>query len=81
MGKFARFAQAICLLGRAYRHVSDRTTDVKFLEEEAEQLCKTLKALVDLVEIESQSNGLANKIEYCTQTAVCYWWVFQCLTI
>jgi hypothetical protein len=81
MGKFARFAQAICLLGRAYCHVADRTTDSAFLEEEAEQLCKTLKALVELVEIESQSNEISKRIEYCTQTAVCYRYASRCFKL
>ncbi|KAH9204335.1 hypothetical protein DL95DRAFT_398601 [Leptodontidium sp. 2 PMI_412] len=69
MGRFARFAQAIYLLGRVYKHVSDQTDDHIFLQEEAVQLRRTIEALVTLTEIEG-SQG--DKLEFCTQTALSY---------
>ena len=68
MGRFGRFAQAIYLLGRVLKHVSDRRLDHDFLEEEANQLRRTLHALVILVKVESESR----KMEFCTQSAVCW---------
>ncbi|KAH8678789.1 hypothetical protein BGZ60DRAFT_251336 [Tricladium varicosporioides] len=71
-GKFARFAQAICLLGRTYRHIHDRIPDTVFMEAEAEQLRRTLQALAELVDVEMKSFMFSKKLEYCTQVAVCY---------
>jgi hypothetical protein len=68
MGRFARFAQATYLLGRVFRHISDHTTDQNFLEAEAVQLRRTLCALASLSEIEGQ----VRKLEFCSQTAVCW---------
>jgi hypothetical protein len=68
MGRFARFAQAVYLLGRVLNHVSDRRLDHEFLEEAANQLQRTLHALVTLVKVESESR----RMEFCTQSAVCW---------
>ena len=68
MGRFGRFAQAVYLLGRVLKHVSDRRLDHEFLEEEANQLRRTLHALITLVKVESESR----RMEFCTQTAVCW---------
>jgi hypothetical protein len=68
IGRFARFAQAIFLLGRVYKHVSDFTTSRDFLDEEATQLRRTLQALATIVNIE----GEGVKMQFCTQTALCY---------
>ncbi|KAE8454371.1 hypothetical protein EG329_005296 [Mollisiaceae sp. DMI_Dod_QoI] len=68
IGRFARFAQAIFLLGRVYKHVSDFTTSKEFLDEEATQLRRTLQALAKIVDIEGQTR----KIQFCTQVALCY---------
>lgn len=68
MGRFGRFAQATYLLGRVLKHVSDRTPDREFLEEEATQLRRTLHALVTLVKVESQNA----RMEFCTQSAICW---------
>ncbi|KAE9366738.1 hypothetical protein N431DRAFT_384656 [Stipitochalara longipes BDJ] len=68
MGRFARFAQATYLLGRVLRHVSDRTVDPSFHDEEAAQLRRTLLALVKLSEVESK----VRELEFCSQTATCY---------
>lgn len=69
MGRFARFAQATYLLGQVFRHVSDRPRDNTFYEQEAAQLNRTLHALIHL----SQSEAETRRLEFCTQTAVCYW--------
>lgn len=69
MGRFARFAQAIYLLGRVLKHVSDRTDDQEFLHEEAIQLRRTIEALVLLTDIEGSQS---RRLEYCTQTALSY---------
>ncbi|KAH7348393.1 putative fungal-specific transcription factor [Rhexocercosporidium sp. MPI-PUGE-AT-0058] len=69
MGRFARFAQAIYLLGRVYKHVSDQTGDHEFLQEEAVQLRRTIEALVILTDLEGSQS---NKLEFCTQTALSY---------
>lgn len=69
MGRFARFAEATYLLGQIFRHVSDRLTDNTFYEQEAAQLNRTLHALIHL----SQSEAETRRLEFCTQTAVCYW--------
>ncbi len=71
MGRFARFAQATYLLGRVLKHVSDRTTDTEFLEEEAIQLRRTLNALANLVRLESDNAAM----EFCTQSSICYAYV------
>lgn len=68
MGRFGRFAQATYLLGRVLKHVSDRTTDREFLDEEATQLRRTLQALATLVKVES----LNTKAEFCTQRSICW---------
>jgi hypothetical protein len=68
IGRFARFSQAVFLLGRVYKHVSDYTTSKDFLDEEATQLRRTLQALTKIVEIEGQSK----KLQFCTQAALCY---------
>jgi hypothetical protein len=68
MGRFARFAQAIYLLGRVFKHVSDHTASIGFLEEEKIQLRRTLEALVKIIEIEGESR----RLEFCTQTSICY---------
>jgi hypothetical protein len=66
MGRFARFAQATYLLGRVLRHASDHSADQKFHQEEAQQLRRTLRALVSLSEMEGQ----VRQLEFCTQTAI-----------
>jgi len=68
MGRFGRFAQATYLLGRVLKHISDRTPDREFLEEEATQLRHTLHALVNLIKVESH----ISKTEFCTQSAICW---------
>jgi hypothetical protein len=68
IGRFASFAQAIFLLGRVYKHVSDYTTSKDFLFEEASQLRRTLQALAKIVCIEGQSE----KLQFYTQAALCY---------
>ncbi|CZR56322.1 uncharacterized protein PAC_06210 [Phialocephala subalpina] len=68
MGRFARFAQATYLLGQVFRHVSDQPRDDAFYEQEAAQLNRTLHALIHL----SQSEAETRRLEFCTQTAVCY---------
>ncbi|KUJ19234.1 uncharacterized protein LY89DRAFT_612827 [Mollisia scopiformis] len=68
IGRFARFAQAIFLLGRVYKHVSDFTASRDFLDEEATQLRRTLQALAKIVDIEGQTN----KLQFCTQTGLCF---------
>jgi hypothetical protein len=68
MGRFGRFAQATYLLGRVLKHVSDRTPDHQFLEDEATQLGRTLNALMNLVKVENQDD----RVEFCTQSAICW---------
>lgn len=67
-GRFARFAQATYLLGQVFRHISDQPSDPTFYEEEAAQLNRTLHALIHL----SKSEAETRKLEFCTQTAVCF---------
>jgi hypothetical protein len=69
MGRFARFAQATYLLGQVFRHISDQPRDEAFHKQEGIQLNRTLHALVNL----SQSEAEGQNLEFCTQTAVCYW--------
>lgn len=69
MGRFARFAQATHLLGRVLRHVSDTHADTEFRTEERVQLYRTLSALANLTLQQGQNQPL----EFCTQTATCYW--------
>jgi hypothetical protein len=69
MGRFARFAQATYLLGQVLKHVSDQPREDAFYEQEAAQLNRTLHALIHL----SHSEAEVRKLEFCTQTAACYW--------
>ncbi|KAM0259706.1 hypothetical protein ACHAQJ_003140 [Trichoderma viride] len=62
LGLFARFAQASHLLSQVLRHVSEQQPN------ETSQLRRTIFALVNVSTIEATMR----KLEYCSQTAVCY---------
>jgi hypothetical protein len=68
MGRFARFAQAIYLLGRVLNHLSDLQTDPAVHATESIQLNRTILALVNLSRCESQIRNL----EFCTQISICF---------
>ncbi|KAH8809427.1 hypothetical protein F5884DRAFT_858927 [Xylogone sp. PMI_703] len=68
MGRFARFVQAVYLLGRVLRHVADQDVNHTFHKHEATQLYRTLLALVNLSEV----HGNIKTIEFCSQVAICY---------
>jgi len=65
---FARFAQATNLLAHVLRHVSDATSDETLDAQEAIQLDRTIRSLINLTEF----NGHIKKTAVCLQTAVCY---------
>lgn len=62
LGLFARFAQASHLLSRVLRHISEQQPN------ETSQLRRTIFALVNVSKIEASMR----RLEYCSQTAVCY---------
>jgi hypothetical protein len=68
MGRFARFAQATYLLGRVLNHLSDLKGDQALHAAESMQLNRTILALVNLSQCESQIRNL----EFCTQISTCY---------
>jgi hypothetical protein len=68
MGRFARFAQATYLLGRVLNHLSDQQGDQALRAAESIQLNRTILALVNLSQCESQIRNL----EFCTQISTCY---------
>ncbi|KAL7942897.1 N-terminal binuclear Zn cluster-containing/DNA binding domain-containing protein [Trichoderma barbatum] len=61
LGLFARFAQAAHLLSQVLHHVSEQLN-------ETAQLRRTILALVNVSNIEASMR----RLEYCSQTAVCY---------
>jgi hypothetical protein len=68
MGRFARLAQSAYLLGKVLVHRSDDNVDEEFYRQETLQLDRTLRALVNLADIDIQSG----KTTCCAQTAICY---------
>jgi hypothetical protein len=64
MGRFARFAQATHLLTQTLRYAAEESATTA-------QLRRTIFALVKLSEVE----GDVRRIEFCTQTAICYRYV------
>lgn len=68
MGRFARLAQTVYLLGRVYRHIADRESNTYFNPQESAQLTLTIRALINLANAE----GTIRQLEFCVQTAVCY---------
>ncbi|KPM34772.1 hypothetical protein AK830_g11802 [Neonectria ditissima] len=67
MGLFSRLAQATYLLSQAIKSVTSPTRDADLLEERA-QLRRTLLALINVADTESQARG----IEFCSHLAVCF---------
>lgn len=51
LGRFARFAQAVYLLGRVLRHASEEAVDDAFHEEHTVQLNRALLALSKLLKM------------------------------
>lgn len=66
LGRFARFAQAAHLLGQVLRHVAEGSP-----ESETAQLRRTIFSLVNVSRLEAH----LRQMEFCSQTAVCYWYV------
>ncbi|KAM0265176.1 hypothetical protein ACHAQJ_000329 [Trichoderma viride] len=64
LGRFARFAQAAHLLGQVLQHVAEGSP-----ESETAQLRRTIFSLVNVSAVEAHRRQL----EFCVQTAVCYW--------
>lgn len=68
MGMFARFSQATNLLAHTLRHVSDAISHKTFHAQEAIQLDRTIRSLINLTRVE----GHIRQTTVCLQTAVCY---------
>lgn len=68
MGRFARLAQGSYLLGKVLMHTSDDNVDKEFYQQETVQLDRTIRALLNLADFNSQDA----KTTCCGQTAVCY---------
>ncbi|MCJ1459898.1 hypothetical protein MMC28_010277 [Mycoblastus sanguinarius] len=68
MGMLARLSQACYLLGRTFRHTNDTNVDETFHREEAMQLDRTIRALINL----SYAEGAVRRMAVCAQTGICY---------
>jgi hypothetical protein len=68
MCQFARLAQAANLLNFVYDHISDKTYQPMFREEEAMQLDRTLHSLIELAEVEVLNR---EKLRSCAGMSLC----------
>jgi hypothetical protein len=67
-GRYSRLVQAAHLLGRVIRNISEPSTGEYFHDEEAQQLRRTLYALLRLSDIDVQTQSRS----FCTQKSLCY---------
>ncbi len=69
-GRFARLAQATHLLAQVLRHARDHAADARHEghEDEATQLDRTLRALINLTDLE----GTVRRNPPCAQRSMCF---------
>lgn len=78
-GRFARLAQTANLLAQVLRHAREHGTEARHgsRETEATQLDRTLRALINLMDLE----GTLRSTPPCAQRSICFRYVRQQLTV
>ncbi|RFU31435.1 hypothetical protein B7463_g4904, partial [Scytalidium lignicola] len=78
-GRFARLAQATYLLGLTLEHSSNHDPNQPSCIEEARQLCRTIRSLMWLIDVE----GRLRNLPLCPTNALCYMslYTLHCLYI